>query len=335
MVALSAKRVGRLALDDFVEAIPRIYDRYDQERSIWDVWLHANHHASGIGEEVRKNKPGGTLLVEIADFAMWLFTFLGKLQGTMGKAKAGDRREEEPLIRVKMGYSDMLWLKYPGMCPVCYWRRTDGGKRKNEKIKDFRSSCDCLLFDVESRDQSEKMRHTTALRAYAHDSIRRKPKTVDDWQEMFARIYKANLRHLDLSDIAFHLLEEMGEVSDAIARIYTYSKRRPLTPKEPLWRQIWLEEEIADVSSWLFALVEKLDLIRETADEYDKWRFKEAFLARTQIQLSRIIWTRYGSDERRRFYCPHCTEVKCKCEIRLIGKTDLSKKLLAEVGGAR
>lgn len=324
MVALNGTRVGELALDDFVKAIPQVYDRHDQRRSIWDVWLHANHHASAIGEEVRKNKPGAKLLVEIADFAMWLFTFVGKLQGTTGEAKAADQRKEESLIRVTMGYSDLLWLKYAGMCPVCYWRRTDGGKRENEKSEIFRHSCDCLLFDVESRDQSEKKRHATALRTYAREIIECKPERVDDWQEMFGTIFKANLQHIDLSDIAFHLLEEMGEVSDAIVRIYTYTTSRPLTSEELRWRQTWLEEEIADVSSWLFALVQKLDLIRETADEYDKWRFKETFVARTQIQLSRIIWTRYGSDERGCFYCPHCTEVECNCEIRLIGVTDLS-----------
>ena len=124
MVKFSVETVGKLALDDFVGEIPRVYDKYDQKRSIWDVWLHANHHASGIGEEVRKNKPGAKLFVEIADFAMWLFTFLGKLEGTMGEAKAGDQREEEKLIRVTMGYSDMLWLKYPDMCELVPHRWT-------------------------------------------------------------------------------------------------------------------------------------------------------------------------------------------------------------------
>jgi NTP pyrophosphatase (non-canonical NTP hydrolase) len=326
MADLNAKKAGNLDLDDFVKEIQNIYDNQDQKRSIWDVWLHANHHASAIGEEVRKNKPGGTLLVEIADFAMWLFTFLVKLQGTTGKAKAADHREEESLIRVTMGFSDLLWHKYPGMCPVCYWRRTDGGNRKKEKNKHFGDSCDCLLFDIESRDQSDKKPHTKALRAYAREIIKCKPVSVDDWQEMFARIYKANLRHIDLRDTAFHLLEEMGEVSDAIVRIYTYSTSVPPPPKELPWRQMWLEGEIADVSSWLLALVEKLDFIRETADEYDKWRYKgeRPFAARTKIQLSRIIWTRYGSDERKCFYCPHCKETTCTCEVRLIGRADLS-----------
>ncbi|MCH7777915.1 MAG: hypothetical protein IH878_15495 [Gemmatimonadetes bacterium] len=325
MVKLNAKTAGTLALDDFVRVIPNIYYKHDQKRSIWDVWLHANHHASGIGEEVRKNKPGGKILVEVADFAMWLFTFVEKLQGTMGEEKAGDQREDESLIRVTMGYSDLLWFKYPGMCPVCYWRRTDGGNRKKEKNKNFEDSCDCLLHNVESRDQKEKEKHVKSLRAYAKEIINRKPATVDDWQVMFGKIYEANLRHLDLNDIAFHLLEEMGEVSDAIVRIYTYSGSKPLISGEPRWRQTWLEEEIADVSSWLFALIEKLDFIRETADEYDKWRYKEEIFAdRTQILLSQIIWRRYGSDERGGFYCPHCGETECNCKIRFIGRRDLS-----------
>ena len=121
--------IGQVQLDDFVMAIPRIYARLDEHRSISDSWLHANHHAAAIGEEVRKEKPGEMLLQEIADFAMWLFTVLGKLRGEMGEPNMDTEKPEETLHRISHDFSDLLWNKYPGMCPVCYWRRT-GGDRK-------------------------------------------------------------------------------------------------------------------------------------------------------------------------------------------------------------
>lgn len=316
-------------LDEFVAKIPLIYANKDDLRSIWDVWLHANHHASAIGEEVRKNKPGGALLDQIADFAMWLFTIAVKLNRPFGEETEIDKRNEEPLIRISKGFSGLLWSKYPGMCPVCYWRRT-GGDRAKEKTEKFGQKCDCLQFDVESRDQGQKQKHVTALREYAEANKGSKPTTVDGWQTMFGSIYEANLRHIDLTDIAFHLLEEMGEVSDAMLRMYTYTKKQPFMLDELGWRQIWLEEEIADVSSWLFALVIKLDLIRETADEYDKWRYEEgAYAPRDSIQLSRIIWKKYGSDDLTAFFCKKCKKNKCVCPIQLVGKEEFNQLVKA------
>jgi|SRR3972149_2870140 len=311
-MTLDNKTIGELPLDEFVSVIPRIYSRLDASRSIWDVWLHANHHAAGIGEEARKRRPGGKLLEEIADTAMWLFTFVGKLQAPLGDPKPGERPEES-LIRVSSSYSDLLWNKYPNMCPVCYWRRTQG-ERTRESSGVFAGPCDCLLADVESRDQTQKRQHVNAIREYAADKVSEKPTSVDKWQDMFARIFAANLRHLDLASIAFHLLEEMGEVSDAMVRMYTYDGRKPV---EPNWSQVWLEEEIADVTSWLFALIESLKLIIDTVDEYEKWRFGEAYTVRDRILLSTVLWRRYGADSLRSLFCPHCRRTPCECSVLL------------------
>lgn len=108
----SSKTIGRMQLDNFVAAIPKIYRNKDAKRSIWDVWMHANHHASAIGEEVRKGTSGREILTEIADFAMWLFTAVSKLRGEFGIPK-GRESEQETLIRIAHGYSDLLWNKFP------------------------------------------------------------------------------------------------------------------------------------------------------------------------------------------------------------------------------
>jgi len=271
---LSTETIGEMQLDDFVSAIPKIYSNKDAKRSIWDVWMHANHHASAIGEEVRKGASGRELFTEIADFAMWLFTAVNKFRGQIGIAN--DREsEQESLIRIAHGYSDLLWNKFPSLCPVCYWRRAKGN-RTSEKNPGFSEPCDCFLHDVETRNQDQKRRHTKALRAFSRQHSLKKPQGIDQWQDMFARIFEANLRHLTLTSIAFHLLEEMGEVSDAMVRMYTYTEG-DFVPGEPSWRQIWLEDELADVSSWLFALVKKLDAVRQKANEYDRWRFGRSF----------------------------------------------------------
>jgi len=57
--------VGQMPLSAFVEAVNRVYSGKDVKRSIWDVWMHANHHASGIAEEVRRSTSGLGLLREL------------------------------------------------------------------------------------------------------------------------------------------------------------------------------------------------------------------------------------------------------------------------------
>jgi NTP pyrophosphatase (non-canonical NTP hydrolase) len=317
---LTKDTIGQTALDTFVELIPDIYSDHDAKRDIMDVSFHASHHAAGIGEEVRKSKPGGKLFDEIADFSMWFFTLLGKLEGQLGQARNGESPRHS-VIRIGHTYSDLVWNKYPNLCPVCYWRRTHGDRTK-EDASTIRSACDCLLYDVETRDQGQKRTHVEAQRDYARDHVGEKPGSVDDWQRMFGRIFEANLRHLDMSDIAFHLLEELGEVSDAMVRMYTYDKE-DYRPGEVRWRQIWVEEELADVSSWLFALVEKTNWIREIAEEYEQWRLKEGAddtPKRPRLYLSSIVWKKYGSDALKSLFCPYGSgqAQKCTCEILFV-----------------
>ena len=308
--------IGSLPLEEFVSQVRGIYEEKDDARSIWDVWLHANHHASAIGEEARKYQPGDKLFVEIADFAMWLFTLLAKITGPF-EAPVDSQRIQESTVRIKVHFPEIVWNKYPGMCPVCFWRRYEAGM--DMSAAGFDEPCDCLLHSVETRKQRKKRIHTKLLRKYAGQHHDDKPASVDQWQKMFGKIYESNLRHLTLSDIAFHLLEEVGEVSYAMSQMYTY--RKDFKSREPSWRQIWLEEEIADVTSWLFTLVDSLKLMPRIARAFQKYLAKKQVLREEKITLSGIIWRRYGSDDLRKLYCPHCNNTtKCECAIQLISK---------------
>lgn len=328
---LTGETIGGTDLDAFVNVIPGIYKNHDGKRNLMDIWLHTNHHAAAIGEEVRKAKPGGTLLDEIAHFSMWLFTLLGRLQGGFGSGDVKLDSARERIIKIGLNYSDLLWQKYPRMCPVCYWRRSSGD-RDREDDDGFRLECDCLLVDVETRGQLQKRKHHLALRAFAKKraDAGEKPASVDEWQAMFGEIFSANLRHLSMSDIAFHLLEELGEVSDAMVRMYTF-KKGEVAEGELGWKQRWLEEELADVSSWLFALVEKVNTIPEVANEYDRWWYRgKEVLVRPRITLSRILWIAYGSDEVG-LYCPICDQqATCECVLQFYPQ-DLNQEQLVSL----
>lgn len=321
-MTLNRNTIGSVDLDKFVDAASGIYVDKDKTRSVWDVWLHATHHAAAIGEEVRKSKPGEKLLIEIADFAMWLFTFAGKIKGnfsTFVDDGSFQNRVEENTIKADKGFSDIIWNKYPGMCPVCFWHRYENGVDLSSG--EFSKACDCLIREVETRNQSKKREHLVELRNYAKDHIAEKPTDVDGWQFMFRKIYEANLRLIDFVDIGFHLLEEVGEVSNSMVRMYTYKtgKEGDFRRLEPKWRQIWLEEEIADVTSWLFTLVNHLRFVPEIANTFQRYLYAaDPYRLAEDIRLSRIVWNRYGNDGLAEFICPFCKRKICRCPILLI-----------------
>ena len=306
--------IGTLPLDDFVEAVAGIYAEKDIKRSVWDVWLHTVHHAASIGEEARKYKPGEKLYVEIADFSMWLFTFVGKIRGPLG-SQVKYQSEAESAIRTEVEFSDLIWNKYPRVCPVCFGRRLDHGVALPDA--ELANTCDCPLHPVEDRDPKRVRPHIDQLRLYA-DQLRREghmPKSVDEWQKIFDKIFEANLRHLSLTSIAFHLLEEVGEVSDAMVRMYTYTEL-DFKAMEPTWHQYSLENEIADVCSWLFTLVNHLRVIPDIIKEYEIFLWGRETSKKEEIKLSNIIWGRYGDDTLERLHCPHCKATeKCACKI--------------------
>ena len=325
--------VGQLSLDDIVNSVLAIYDEKDKLRSVWDIWLHATHHASAIGEEVRKYRPGKKLLIEIADFSMWLFTFSGKIKGTFQDSEIKNRRISESTIKTEKIFSEIVWAKYPRVCPVCFWRRM----KNNVELL---GPCDCLIHNVEDRDvteteearkrkKKEKKERVKALREYSKKQViyNNKPATIDEWQSMFGELYKANLQHLSLVDIAFHLLEEVGEVSDAMVRMYSYIGH---FDNDPRMNQIGLEEEIADVYSWLNTLVNGLRIMPDIAKEWMTYLGipPNVNFGDSQILLSKIIWYRYGNDDKRAFRCWSCKELKCKCDLLLVGENVPFKQFL-------
>src|SRR5713101_6535910 len=108
---VTSSTIGQMPLDELVEGVHAIYGSKDSKRSLWDVWMHTNHHAAAIAEEVRKES-AEKLLREIADCAMWLFTMVKKLQGPIGIPKPPGDSPQESLIRTASTYSDMLWSKF-------------------------------------------------------------------------------------------------------------------------------------------------------------------------------------------------------------------------------
>jgi NTP pyrophosphatase (non-canonical NTP hydrolase) len=322
----SRATVGCLQLDEYVALVPKIYSAHDQNRSIWDVWCHTLHHGAAVAERLRKGVPADKLLTEIADFALWLFTVVQKLSGRPGARKTPSETAAETLIRIESGCSDLIWHRYPGVCHLCYARRTkvSGSLPKGVGLLD---PCDCSQQAPDCRVKNTKRLDSRGLRRFSETRRSQKPKNIDEWQSMFGAIFGASTQQLSVADVGFHILEELGEVSDAMVRMYSYTKKDFRTG-EPNWRQARLEGQIADVFSWLFTLVEKLNEPKLIRPETERDHAKAKSSPTMRVMLSGTIWRRYGSDLLNSFWCPVCHSAVCSCPLIFVPETRPLKELL-------
>ena len=295
-------------------------------RSQWTNFWGAGqlHHGAAVAERIRKNEPPDNLFKEIADFALWLFTFVQKLSGTPGKRKFPNETDVETLIRIASNCSDLLWHRYPSVCHLCYARRARAGSSRPESLLD---ACDCVGQPSDRRDKKRKRLDSRGLQRFSEANRIRKPKTIDRWQMMFAAIFGANVERLSLVEIGLHLMEELGEVSDALVRMYSYTKN-DFRPGEPDWRQARLEGQIADVFSWLFAVIEKLHDLKRSEIQSNRKETGNSSPSPEPVTLSEVIWRRYGSDRMGSFRCPTCDNAVCSCRLIFVPATRTTKEWL-------
>jgi NTP pyrophosphatase (non-canonical NTP hydrolase) len=315
---LSHGNVGQMPLDEYVAVVARIYSKHDNHRSIWDVWLHTLHHAAGVAEQIRRGAADKDLHIEIADFSLWLFTLVLKLTGRFGQSDGRSETPVESLIRIQNNCSDLLWHKYPKTCPSCYARRIAVGRIGEESL--YPRACECSTQEPLPKGGKQRRERINALREHSKEISSEKPRSIDEWQEMFGTIFARSVEARSLTDIALHLMEELGEVSDAMIRMYTYRKDT-FIHGEPNWRQSSLEAQIADVFSRLFGLVEKLNRVKIKIQS----GVVQPYIP---VRLSTIIWERYGSDSEGAFHCPFCACVVCSCGIILVPATRPIEDLL-------
>jgi len=319
MPITSAESAESASLDEWVEIVQSVWGEQDKNRSLYDIWLHAFRHASNVGEQVRQNRPLH-ILEELTHFVLWLLTFAGRAHDRLGEPKPGERSPEESLFRVRYQYADLVWRKYPNRCPACF------DQARADEIGPL--ACVCTLKStrqIEDRntltDEEAKKAKALAIRAVAEQHKERKPSSLRAFQAMFKEIYGHNIEREPLPSIAFHLLEEVGEVADALIRIYSHHDcdLNAITRDLIDWRLTQLEDEIADITSWVFGLVVKLD---QTYDDFREYLGKlyegdegAASALVRPFSLGRVLWTSYGSRDMRAVWCKHCRSTVCTCPI--------------------
>lgn len=189
-------------LDDWYVQINRIYLNKNFESDRFQIFAHLVEVIGGLSTLASdKQKPGTGAERYVPKAIAWWLALCGK---------AGVRSVEQ-----------LLWWKFPGVCPYC-----------NESVHD---DAKCQEAKARSRgpdwDELERLGNANASK---------RPKTIAEWQQMFRTIYPAHASSEPYSMTFARLTEELGELGEAL-------RVQPLAPG-------YFFSEAADVFAWLMHL---------------------------------------------------------------------------------
>jgi NTP pyrophosphatase (non-canonical NTP hydrolase) len=188
-------------LDDWYMQINRIFLDRNFHRDAFSIFAHLVEVFGGLSLLASdKMKPGVTPQEFISKAIAWWFALCGKLG-----------------IR---SVSDMLWAKFPGVCPYCRLRLHDDG----------------LCSEMKEKEEGPLWGQ---LEEIGKQNAGLRPVTLPQWYRMFTGIYPVNATEGYPATFA-RFAEELGELAEAL-RVF------PLAPGYCL-------SEAADVFAWLMHL---------------------------------------------------------------------------------
>jgi NTP pyrophosphatase (non-canonical NTP hydrolase) len=166
------------------------------------------------------------------------------------------------IIKARMSVSleKALWKKFPYICPYC-----------------LHSPCQCARGKKSLEDNSQE------IEKKAKDNEDRKPKTLSEWQDMFDAIYPRDPQSYDQIKNFSHLIEELGETSEAY-------RVRYFVPSA-------IENELSDVFTWIIGMA---NLLRANARDGN-------VLGYSDYNLQSEVYKKYCGK------CPNCKKVPCIC----------------------
>lgn len=244
-----------LSLEQIVDVFHDLYGDENKRRTVFNIWLHIAEHASSVGEALRKDEIKEAFCATARVFG-WFCSFV---------AKCYLDEDAESVFKIKKKLSKIVWNKYPRLCTVC-----------------TTFPCHCL---TKKREIEKKKTITEGQKRIIQDArdLGLPPNNLSGWAKMFKAIYGNYHYATTLECIGFHFLEEIGEVAKSIVDL---QEKKDSGKLEELMEN--MENELADVFSWLFAVVLKLRFISESvAPLYGKTK---------RIELSTIVWKAYEKD---------------------------------------
>jgi pyrimidine deaminase RibD-like protein/NTP pyrophosphatase (non-canonical NTP hydrolase) len=199
------------SLDDWYVRLNRMYWNRNFQREATAVFAHIVEVMGSLTILVTKKRVKGPPVHKILAKALaWWFALCGK-------------------VGIK-SVADLLWGKFPLVCPYCE-SEVHAPDPCNQRKRDARGP------------------NWSRLAAFSETNGPRRPKTIAQWQRMFATIYPPSTTD-DVAKTFAKLTEEIGELAEAV-RVFSAAPGYFLS-------------EAADVFAWLMKLSNLVDEEAET-----------------------------------------------------------------------
>lgn len=293
---ITSQNYRAVSIDDWQFEMSYLYQIKNSKRDPIRMWLRAVSDASNVGEAVRKDEFREAMEKLSHTFA-WIFTTTDKLYTTRfdGQPALTDV-DGAPLQSI----ADILFAKYPGICPYC-------GKAEI-------CHCPVLRKTIAKETKAERRNRLRDIRkgAIVQGIL---PRSLAEIAYMFDRIYGEAHYEVGLDIIAFHFLEEVGEVAWCLTSLYDGTKNT--ADSAPLTTQ--LAEEIADTIAWGFAVTNKLASLSSQNLVLEALRSPSApgpQIPDSQLNYNLLpdwLWYTYTGPGRDELRCPKCMERPCQC----------------------
>ncbi|KIO46546.1 MULTISPECIES: MazG-like family protein [Sanguibacteroides] len=236
------------SIDDWAKTINQIYERNNCERSFKDIIVFFYEDVGRCFQLINRKREAEIEKILPSIFKWFCVLFF----------KYSNRN---------INLSDVLWNKFPGICPYCQ-----------------KTTCQCRI----GKEQLD----IPSLRDHVRNNIDRKPKTINEWQSHFQKIYPRGAESSFIINVS-HLAEELAELSEAY-------RKKHIKKDLPC-----VEMEMADVFSWIMGLA---NLIHQLKDAQNK---------RLEYRFGSIISEKYKDG------CPDCKDLRkvykisyCCCPIK-------------------
>ena len=232
-----------LSLDDLYLMTAHIYSHRNEERSVEATFAHFVEVCGMLSLHGRPKRREG---IDVPDALCKAFGWLFPLCAKLGV----------------VSLERLLFRKYPNACPYCRLR-------PHNEVR-----CKIVKGTKDTVDHR-------ALRDLARQNEPSRPRSLDEWREMFDAIYPRRVGDRESHRSTAGLLEELGELAEAV-RVHS---RHPK----------YVAGEIADVVSYLMGIANEYALL--VASEPDAEEFS----------LEREYLLRYPG------ICPQCGNHVCVC----------------------
>lgn len=330
---LTEENFGSASLERYSDAIHKIWGNQITTRPVLATWLHVVEHASSACEGLRKRQ-WDSVLGELASVFVWWLAFIKKLN-LLANAEGSDLAYSIPFTP-----SEIIWTKFPDVCPVEFGLLVQKDKPigSDALLKSWRSlkgqRCACLARkrEVEGRTKEEKKFAKRHLWEIARQTASARPSSLDEWEKLFRNLYEGSSYTLQIEEIGFHFMEEVGEVSEALVNIMesgvlATAGTKPTEAEvveERLVRMKGLVEELADVFSWSMMLVHAIKVQIASLDQYVQQdpRTRDNALAKQlrniigdsaeRVNFAEVLRRNYNKNGR--FCCSACNNsTECSC----------------------